>query len=264
MSKPSQKSAPAAAPAGKSPEELAFEAARDAGLSLLKGAGVNAAAAGTARADARAKGASALDATIAGLTAPGVLTYEFAFDVCDRGGNVVDHVRATLCDYARGFKNADGSDSRATEGAFRAAMLPLFFGVAGDQSAGAKSVWATFGKAFAAARALVAEGMAANIVDGKLTLEGGTGAAADALRGAKSTSALVKAAKGATGTGGSDSGTGAAGETRAATPSEICAAAAMLTRKAIKGEEALCDAALSCLRQIAKLVADNPEAFAED
>ena len=37
-----------------------------------------------------------------------------------------------------------------------------------------------------------------------------------------------------------------------------------LTRKAVKGEEALCDAALSCLRQIAKLVADNPEAFAED
>jgi hypothetical protein len=42
------------------------------------------------------------------------------------------------------------------------------------------------------------------------------------------------------------------------------AIAARLVEGAAKGEEALSNTALSFARKIAKLIADNPEAFAED
>jgi hypothetical protein len=241
----------------------AFEAAREAGFDMLRSAGANAAAAGENRAAAKVQGATALDSTIAGLSQAGILTYTFAFDVCDRGGNVVEHVKATLCDYAAGFHNADGSAARKTEGAFRAAMLPLFFGVAGDQSAAAKSVWQTFGKAFTVARAIVAEDMTAALVDNKLVLQGGTGERAEAMRKATSTSALVKVAEGKTGTNGSQS-TSTEGEAREATPAEITRTAVALVKLIAKGEADACNATLSNLREIARLVANNPDAFAED
>jgi hypothetical protein len=117
------------------------------------------------------------------------------------------------------------------------------------------------------ARAIREEGMIATIEGGELKLSGGTGERADAMRAAKSLSALAKVAKDETGTNREGHGNAKGGEGeegRAATPSEIVAAAALLARRAAKGEEALCSAALSGLRAIAALVAKHPEAFAED
>jgi hypothetical protein len=234
-----------------------------AGLELLHAAGRNASNAGTYRATAKEVGASALDATIAGLSQAGVLTHGFAFDVCDRGGNVIEHKKATLCDFGLGFFNENGTASRATEGAFRAAMLPLFFGITGDQSAGAKSVWQTFKTGFATAKAVVGEGMTARIEGDKLVLEGGTGDKAEALRKASavSTTALVKAAKGEAGTNGSTSKTA---DVRAATPEEITRAAVAVVKLIVRGEEAVSSAALANLRELAKLVSENADLFAED
>ena len=239
----------------------------NAGLELLHAAGRNASNAGTYRATAKEVGASALDATIAGLSQGGVLTHAFAFDVCDRGGNVIEHKKATLCDFGLGFFNEDGTASRATEGAFRAAMLPLFFGVTGDQSAGAKSVWQTFKTGFVTAKAVVAEGMTARIEGDKLVLEGGAGETAEALRKAStvSTTALVKAAKGEAGKNGSTSKAGdKTADVRAATPEEITRAAVAVVKLIVRGEEAVSSAALANLRELAKLVNENADLFAED
>lgn len=240
-----------------------------AALALLHKAGKLAAQAGKKVEEANKARGNALDLSIAGLAADGVLLTAFSFDVCDAGGNVVEHCTATLPDYAKGFKNADGSDNRKKQSAFRAAMLPLFFGVTGDQSAGAKAVWALFtGKALPTALALHREGISATVTDkGELVLTGGEGDTAKALRdaAAKSTSAMVKVAKGETGSNREEHGNDKGGETgRAATPGEIALAAHAIAARVAKGEEAICNSALSYLRAIAKLVADNPEAFADD
>lgn len=246
----------------------ALEAEHAEGLGLLLQAGRAASAAGEAAAAAAANRGSALDMAIVGLASHGVLASPFTFDVKDRNGDIVEHVPATMIDYLEGFKHADGKAYRAKETAFRAVMLPLFFGVTGDQSAGAKSTWATFGKAITAAAALVARGMRAHIDhEGKLVIEGGEGPEAEALRKAKSASALVKAAKGETGTNRAtpqNEGEGEGEGGRVATPAEIFAAAARLCEGVAKGDEAMCNAALSYARRIAALVAANPEAFAED
>jgi hypothetical protein len=195
------------------------------------------------------------------------MTKEFSYDIHDKGGNVVEHCRATLADYVAGFKNVDGTDSRDKQSAFRSTMLPLFFGVTGDQSSGAKAVWALFtGKALPTALSLTASGIAATIdADGKLALAGGEGEGAETLRNAaaKSTSALVTAAKGAKGTN-RDAPHNDKGDARPATPGEIAIAALGIAKRVAKGEEAVSNSVLSHFRAIAALVAANPEAFAED
>jgi hypothetical protein len=234
----------------------------------LRDAGLQAAGAGEAVAAANKKRASALDGAIAGLCAPGVMAMEFAFDIHDKGGNVVEHCRATLPDYVAGFKHANGADYRDKQSAFRATALPMFFGVTGDQSSGAKAVWALFtGKALPTALSLTASGIDATIdADGKLALAGGEGENAETLRNAaaKSTSALVKAAKGETGTGRDTPQNDKAGDTRPATPAEIAVAALGIAKRVTKGEEAVSNSVLSHYRAIAALVAANPAAFAED
>ena len=238
-----------------------------AGFELLHAAGRNASNAGTYRATAKEAGASALDATIAGLAQGGVLTHAFAFDVCDRGGNVIEHKKATLCDFALGFFNENHTASRATEGAFRAAMLPLFFGVTGDQSAGAKSVWQTFKTGFVTAKAVIAQGMTARIEGDKLVLDGGTGEAAEALRKASavSTTALVKAAKGEAGKNGSTSKAGDKSVDLAqATSEQITRAAVALVKLIAKGEVDEGQATLGNIREIVRWFNTDPSAFAED
>lgn len=245
----------------------AFEAARDEGLELLKQAGRAASAAGEAAAAARDNRGSALDMAIVGLSAPGVLHSQFTFDVKDRNGDIVEHVTADLIDYLAGFKHRDGKAYRAKETAYRGTMLPLFFGVAGDQSAGAKSVWATFGKAAPVAAELVARDMRAYIsAEGKLVVEGGEGPEAEKLRNAKSASALVKAAKGQTGTDRNGHGNDKSEPDNgtAATPAEITRATVAIVKLVAAGKADACNATLSNLREIARLVAANPEAFAED
>lgn len=232
---------------------------------LLLAGGRAAADAGEGVAKANKERATALDLLIAGLT-PAMLDAPIAFDVTDRAGNVVESAKASLLAYAKGFRNADGSDNRTMQGAFRATVLPRLFGVPGDQSAGAKATWALVtGKALPTALAIAGQGISATLTEeGKLVLEGGAGDQAEALRaaGAKSTSALVKAAKGEAGT--SRAAPQNESEGRAATPSEITRAAVAVAKLIAKGEATACAATMSNLRAIAALVASNPDAFADD
>ena len=209
---------------------------------------------------------TALDMLIAGLTSELVAT-PIPFDICDRAGNVVESTKASMADYAKGFKNEDGSDNRTKQSAFRSAVLPALFGVPGDQSAGAKAAWALVtGKALPAALTLKGHAMVASLnEEGKLVVEGGEGEEADVLRNAaaKSTSALVKAAKGDAGTN-RNAPQNDKGEGREATPSEITRAAVAIAKLIAKGDATACAATLSNLRELARLVASNPDAFAED
>lgn len=231
---------------------------------LLIAGGRAACDAGEGVAKANKERASALDMLIAGLT-PAMLDAPVAFDVTDRAGNVVESAKASLLAYAKGFRNPDGSDNRTMQGAFRATVLPRLFGVPGDQSAGAKATWALVtGKALPTALAIAGQGMSATLSDeGKLTLEGGAGDKADAMRDAasKSTSALVKAAKGEAGTSReapqNDKG-------REATPSEVTRAAVAIAKLIAKGDATACAATLSNFRELAKVIASNPDAFADD
>jgi hypothetical protein len=238
---------------------------RMAGLAMLNNAGVMAAKAGKAVAAAKEASATAIDLMVAGLAATGVMYEIFEYDVTDRKGDVVEHVgNACLADYATPFLNDAGTEYRAKQTAFKDAALRRFFAVKGDtQSAGAKAVYTMFLTAFPLAAAIIREGMTATIRDNKLAIEGGKGEMAEALHKANGTRARAKIAKGETGTkGGTDAGK-VANETRAATPSEICAEAMKVARKVVAGKEALCPAALSTLRALAALVAANPAAFAD-
>lgn len=241
---------------------------RMAGLAMLTNAGVMAAKAGKAVAAAKEASATAIDLMVAGLAATGVMSETFEYDVTDRKGDVVEHVgNACLADYATPFLNDAGTEYRAKQTAFKDAALRRFFAVKGDtQSAGAKAVYTMFLTAFPLAAAIIREGMTATIRDNKLAIEGGKGEMAEALHKANGTRARAKIAKGETGTkGGTDAGKAAKTETetRAATPSEICAEAMKVARKVVAGKEALCPAALSTLRALAALVAANPAAFAD-
>ena len=246
-------------------DSATLDATRINGLAMLTNAGVIAAKAGEATAKAKLASASALDLMVAGLAATGVMTDMFEYDVADKSGGVIEHVgNAMLADYAAGFQ-LEGKEYRAKTTAFRAATLKRFLAVKGDtQSAGAAAAWTCFTTAYPLAVAVIREGMTATIRANKLVLEGGKGDVADAIHAATGTKARCKVAKGETGTkGGTDSGKAAATETRAATPSEICAEAMKVARKVVAGKEALCPAALSTLRALAALVAANPAAFAD-
>lgn len=233
---------------------------------LLINGGRAAFAAGEGVAAANKDRATALDMLVAGLT--GAMTDKpIAFSICDRAGNVVESAKASLVDYAKGFKNPDGSDYRAKQGAFRSAALVELFGVPGDQSAGAKAAWTlVVAKALPTALALRNEGMTASLVDDKLVVEGGAGETADSLKAAagKSTSALVKAAKGEAGTNRDKPGNDKGGDLREATPSEITRTAVAIAKLIAKGDSTACSATLENFRAIAKLVASNPDAFADD
>lgn len=232
---------------------------------LLEVAGADAYRAGEGVAVANKQRASALDMMIAAMVS-GALFRPVAVEVLDAGGNVTESSVETLESYAAGFRNADGSDHRKKQGAFRARALSELFRVPGDQSAGAKATWAlATGKALPTALRIVGEGMSASLnEEGKLVLDGGEGEAADRIKAAagKSTSALVKAAKDETGTSREEHGNKSEG--RAATPSEVTRAAVAIAKLIAKGEATACSATLSNLRELAKLIASNPDAFAED
>ena len=245
---------------------IAKARANAAPADLLKAGGRAAALAGEQVKSANEERGTALDMLIAGMTWA-MLEQPIAFDICDRAGNVVESAVASLGDYSRGFKNNDGSDNRTKQSAFRSAVLPSMFGVAGDQSAGAKATWALVtGKALPTAICLQLAGVDAKMNDeGKLVLEGGEGETADKLKAAagKSTSALVKAAKGEEGsnreTPQNDKDAG-----NSATPSELTRATVALAKLIASGKATACAASLSNLRAIAALVASNPDAFADD
>lgn len=216
---------------------------------------------------AKAKGAAALAVMVAGFASDETTALEWAFDITVKG-DVHTHVNCTGIDQfgdesLAWMRNGEGKVSRDAQGAYKGALLSTFFNLPETNAA----VWTMVSKAVPIARAIRAEGMTVTIEGGELKLTGGTGPVADAMRGAKSLSALGKVAKGETGTnraapinakGEGDS------DARLATPSEVLALAARLVEGAAKGDEALSPAALSFARRIAALVAANPEAFADD
>jgi len=217
---------------------------------------------------AKAKGASALAVMIAAFASDEISDKAWSFDVT-ASGDVHEHVDCVGIaqfgdDTLPWIRNGEGKVSRAAQGAYKAAFQRTMFGL--DKPSDA--VWTPCTKAVPIARAIRAEGMVATIENGELKLSGGNGPIAEAMRDAKSIAALTKIAKGETGTNraghGNAKGEGEAGEARVATPSEVLALAARLVEGAAKGEEALSPAALSFARKIAKLVAANPDAFAED
>jgi hypothetical protein len=245
---------------------IAKARANAAPADLLKAGGRAAALAGEQVKNANEERGTALDMLIAGMTWT-MLHTDIAFDICDRAGNVVESTTATLAAYAKGFYNADGSDNRTKTTAFRSTVLPSMFGVAGDQSAGAKAAWALVtGKALPTAICLQLAGVDAKMNDeGKLVLDGGEGETADKLKAAagKSTSALVKAAKGEEGSN-REAPQNEKSEGNSATPSELTRATVALAKLIASGKATACAATLSNLRAIAALVASNPDAFADD
>lgn len=216
---------------------------------------------------AKAKGAAALAVMVAGFTDSYMAELPWSFDINGKD-SVHEHVNCT--GYAEHgntdlawMRNGEGAVSKVAQSAYKAAFQREFFNLPEPNAA----VWTMASKAVAMARAIRAEGMTATIEGGELKLSGGTGPVADAMREAKSLSALAKVAKGETGTNraapSNAKGEGDS-EARVATPAEVLAIAARLVEGAAKGEEALSETALSFARRIAALVAANPEAFAED
>jgi hypothetical protein len=214
---------------------------------------------------AKAKGAAALAVMVAGFASDEIAEREWSFDI-DGKDSVHTLVRCTGAnefgnDDLAWKRNGEGKVSREAQSAYKTALQHIFFNLPESNAA----VWTMASKAIPMARAIREEGMTATIENGALKLSGGTSERATAMTAAKNLSALAKVAKGETGTNQTTpSHEGAKGEeARIATPAEIMALAARLVEGAAKGEEALSNTALSFARKIAKLIAANPEAFAD-
>jgi hypothetical protein len=219
---------------------------------------------------AKGKQAAALAVMVAGFASDGAALRPWTFDI--KGTDEADIHTYVECmgvaeygdDSLAWKRNAQGAVSKTAQTAYKAGFQAAFFNLPAPVAA----VWTMASKAIPMARAIRAEGMTADIVNGELKLSGGNGDKAAAMREAKSLSALAKAAKGEAGSNRAapQNEKGGAGEdnARVATPSEILAAALRLIEGAAKGEEALGNAALSYARKIASLVASNPDAFADD
>ena len=213
--------------------------------------------------EGKAKGANALALMVAGFASDEVAARPWDFEVKGSGDDIHEHVRMEGVAEFGGTEgawryNGNGGPSRVAQGAYKRALQNTFFNLPDNVPA----VWTMASKAIPVALAIREEGMTAAIVEGKLVLEGGHSPRAEAMRVAKDVSALAKVAKDETGTS-RNAPQNDKSETREASPAEICAAAAKVARGVVKGETALCNAALETLRAIAALVASNPEAFAD-
>jgi hypothetical protein len=213
---------------------------------------------------AKAQGAAALAVMVAGFASDGVAALAWAFDI-KANGDVHTHVECAgvneFGDTALAWcRNAEGAVSKTAQSAYKAGLQSAFFNLPESVPA----VWTMASKAIPMARAIREEGMVAIIESGELKLSGGTGTRADTMRAAKSLAAMAKAATGETGTArAKPSNDKSEDGARAATPAEVMALATRLCEGVAKGEEALCNSALSFARRIAALVAANPAAFAE-
>ena len=213
----------------------------------------------------KAQGASALAVMIAGFASDEAANRKWNFDLVGKDGQVKFHVECTGFDEFGGTEGEWRAEPKKAQTGYKTGFQSEYFNLPEPSPA----VWTSASEAVLVARAIRAEGMTADIVEGKLVLSGGSGERAEAMRAATSAAALKKIAKGEAGTnraapqnskgGDSDGDTG-----RAATPSEILAAAFRLIDGAAKGEEALASVALDYARRIAKAVNDNPDAFAAD
>ena len=234
----------------------------EAGMLLATAA--RAALEGKSQVDAgKAKGAAALAVMTAGFCADEIMWRKWTFDMVGNDGQVKHHVQ---CIGWAEF-GSEGEEWRVepkkAQSAYKVAFVSQFLGLPDCPPA----VWTMASKAISMAKAIAVEGMEVTIEDGKLKLSGGTTDRAAKMAAAKSLHACQKVAEGKAGTEQAGQGAGAtkaaAPEAKVATPEEITRAAVAIVKIIAKGEADACNATLSNLRAIAKLVASNPAAFAE-
>tara|TARA_S200002703_G_scaffold15677_1_gene13362 strand:- start:96 stop:887 length:792 start_codon:yes stop_codon:yes gene_type:complete len=219
---------------------------------------------------------------IAGFSDDSAATLEWVLEI--KGNDNVVHHHAPQSGIANwhtrenqpAMRNGEGAISKTAQGVYKRAFQHAYFNLVKPVEA----VWTMAKRAVGVAVAIREEGMTASVVNGKLVLEGGTSAKAQAMRDADSLAKLRKAC-GLTASGaikgdasrgtseGEGEGEGATpSATRPATPSEITAATLQLCKDALTGDAALCNVALENLQAIAKLVTskakDNIAAFTLD
>ena len=237
-----------------------------------------------AKGEARENEGHAEARMIAGFSDDSAATMEWVLEIKGNDG-VVHHYapQAGIADWhtrenQSAMRNSEGAVSKTAQGVYKRTFQHAYFNL----PTSVEAVWTMAKRAVGVAVAIREEGMTASVVNGKLVLEGGTSAKAQAMRDADSLAKLRKAC-GLTASGaikgdasrGTSEGEGegtsegtSEGTTRPATPSEITAAALQLCKDALTGEAALCTTALENLHAIAKLVTskakDNVDAFAID
>lgn len=211
----------------------------------------------------RAKGAAALAVLTAGFSSPEVMTQDWSFDIVGNDGQVKYSVETTgWSDH--GTEGQDWrSEPKKAQTAFKSAYVLRFLGVADCTPA----IWTMTTKAIAMARAITAEGMTATIENGQLKLSGGSTERATAMAAAKSLAAVAKAAEGKKGTEqqgqGARAAAAASDEGKVPTPFKVSQFAVALAKLVASGKADACNSTLENFRAVAKLVASNPEAFAE-
>ena len=210
----------------------------------------------------RAKGAAALAVLTAGFSSPEVMTQDWQFDIVGNDGQVKYSVETTgWSDH--GTEGQDWrSEPKKAQTAFKSAYVLRFLGVADCTPA----IWTMTTKAIAMARAITAEGMTATIENGQLKLSGGNTERATAMAAAKSLAAVAKAAEGKKGTEQQGQGARAAAapeEGKVPTPFKVSQFAVALAKLVATGKADACNSTLENFRAVAKLVASNPDAFAE-
>lgn len=210
----------------------------------------------------RAKGAAALAVLTAGFSSPEVMTQDWQFDIVGNDGQVKYHVE-TMGWSDHGTEGQDWrSEPKKAQTAFKSGYVLRFLGVADCTPA----IWTMTSKAIAMARAITAEGMTATIENGQLKLSGGSTERATAMAAAKSLAAVAKAAEGKKGTEQQGQGAraaAAADEPKVPTPFKVSQFAVALAKLVASGKADACNSTLENFRAVAKLVASNPEAFAE-
>lgn len=229
----------------------------------LRSGAAAAAGAAAAMAEAKASGASALDLMTAGLASEAVLSMSISFvtDGEKRAASLRDYLAREKSGAA--FRNAGGALSTVALGAFKDTVMQRF-GIARNDDGGNAAVWALFqAKALPLAAAFVGCGAVVSIreQDGKnrLHVAGPKGSPLVAAA-QKSTSAAVKLAKGEVTSRAPKGAVSAAPPTGAASDGvslrETFRQALKVLREAKAGREALSEAALSDVRELARLATE--------
>ena len=228
----------------------------------LLGVAARAASEGKQQVDTgRAKGAAALAVLTAGFSCDDVMLKDWSFDIVGNDGQVKYNVDCTGWSEFGSEGQEWRSEPKKAQSAYKAAFVSQFLGLADCTPA----IWTMTTKALVMAKAITTENMSATIENGKLKLTGGNTERAIAMAAAKSLAAVAKAAEGKKGTEQQGQGARAAApdEGKVATPFEVSRFAVALAKLVASGKADACNATLENFRAVAKLVASNPEAFAE-
>ena len=211
----------------------------------------------------RAKGAAALAVLTAGFSCDDVMLKDWSFDILGNDGQVKYNVDCTGWSEFGSEGQDWRSEPKKAQSAYKAAFVSQFLGLADCTPA----IWTMTTKALVMAKAITTENMNATIENGKLKLTGGNTERAIAMAAAKSLAAVTKAAEGKKGTEQQGQGARAAkpaDDVKSLCPFELSRAAVALVKIIASGKiEDVGNPTLENLRAVAKLVASNPEAFAE-